>query len=672
MITKKISLLYILLFSLHSFAQEATKKFEKDYNKAEKYFSNVYKESNDDLLDFSKGDYALALPIFLELYSTDTSNMNLAFKIGVCYQGLLLNRAKALPYFQKASFSVSKNYDGGNFLERNAPLVTYKYLADAYHLNYQFDLAIETYQKYIRIASEHGESQSALVNTSKRKIEMSKTGKKLVSNPTAVKIENLGANINTIYPEYSPVLSADQQTIFFTSRRPGSTGNELDIDGNYYEDIYMSYRDATGWLEAMNIDKPVNTKEHEASVGISPDGQTILIYKDDKGEGNIYSTTLEGEKWSVPVKLSDNINTKHWEPSAFISADGRTIYFTSNRPGGYGGRDLYTSTKQYDGDWGVAVNMGPNINTEFDEDAPFIHPDGVTFYFSSNGHNTMGGFDIFESQLLENNTWAAPTNVGYPINTTDNDIFYVVSPDGKQAYFTSFRLGGQGEKDIYMATFEKPAPRQLALVKGNVVNEIGKPAEKVTITIIDNETEEVIGVYNTNSLSGRFVYVLVPGRNYNITYSAENRLFYSENRQIPKNTNYFEIKENIVLSPIQVGSKIALNNIFFDFDKATLRDLSRVEIKNLIALMNQYPKMKIQISGHTDSKGSEQYNQKLSEDRAKAVVDKLKSNGISPKRLKSKGYGELDPDKSNKMKDGSDNPEGRQMNRRVELIITAM
>jgi len=395
-----------------------------------------------------------------------------------------------------------------------------------------------------------------------------------------------------------------------------------------------------------------------------------LIYKDDNGDGNIYSTSLNGDTWATPVKLNKNINSKHWEPSAFFSADGNTLYFTSNRPGGYGARDIYTSKRTPGGDWGKAENMGPAINTEYDEDAPFIHPDGVTFTFSSNGHKTMGGFDIFTSFNMGKGTWSEATNVGYPINTTDDDIFYVVSPNGLTAYFTSFREGGMGEKDNYMATFLDRKETPLTLLKGEVTNQFGKPAKDVEITVTDNETEEVVGVYHTNSKTGEYVFILTPGKNYNITYESEGNLFYSENMEISMKTNYYEIFKPILLDPVVVGSKITLNNIFFDFDKDSLRPLSNVEIKNLVRLMNKYPSMKVEISGYTDSKGDDVYNQKLSEARASAVVNRLIASGINSDRMKAKGYGEKNPAASNTKKDKSDNPAGRQLNRRVEFKIT--
>jgi len=662
---------FICLVSVYSLSAQNNKdSFEKDFDKAEKIFSKVYQDGKSESLTYSKEGYSIALPLFLDLYSKDTANKNLSFKLGVCYLSSRRERMLAIPYFSKAVTAVSNNYKESFYKERNAPPIAYKFLGDAYHLNYQFDKAIEAYEKFIAVMAGNINPDKVLLTEANREIEMCKTGKRLVANPVKIKIQNLGNTVNSSYADYSPVLSADQNILFFTTRRPETTGGQKDPEGNYMEDIYMSTKTETGWAKAVGIGSPINTDWNEATVGISPDGQTILIYKDDKGDGNIYSTTLNGDVWTTPVKLNENINSKYWEPSAFFSADGNTLYFTSNRPGGYGARDLYTSKRTPEGDWAKAVNMGPNINTPFDEDAPFIHPDGVTFSFSSNAHNTMGGFDIFTSLLSNNGIWSEPMNVGYPINTTDDDIFYMISPDGLNAYFSSFREGGLGEKDNYMATFLDRKETPLTLMKGIVIDESGKPAKNVTIIVTDNETEEVVGVYHTNSKTGQFLFILIPGKNYNITYQAEGHLFYSENMEIPKESNYYEIKRAVTLSPIMVGSKITLNNIFFDFDKATLRPLSNVELKNLLLIMKGNPNMKVEISGHTDSKGSEVYNQKLSEERAQAVVTRLTENGISAGRMQAKGYGKSMPAAPNKKTDGSDDPEGRQLNRRVELKIT--
>ena len=666
---KILTLISLSLLSI-SIKAQMNAHFENDFDRAEKIFSEVYKDVKNESTSLSKLGYTAARPIFLDLSKQDPTNMNIHYKLGVCYISSRLDRAQAIPHLEKAVTSTSDKCNESSYKEKNAPILSYKMLGDAYHLNYEFDKAIVAYNKFISLSNESKHSDKNIIAVTNRRIEMCNTAKILVATPVKLKIENLGSTVNSPYADYSPVLSADQGTIYFTSRRPETTGSQKDADGNFMEDIFMSVKSKAGWSKATNAGTAINSEWHDASVGISPDGQTILIYKDDMGDGNIYSTSLDGDVWSKPVKLNDNINTKNWEPSAFISADGKTLYFTSDKPGGFGGRDLYASQRQIDGDWEAAVNMGSNINTAYDEDSPFIHPNGTALSFSSNGHNSMGGFDIFTSLRSDEGIWSEPVNAGHPVNTTDDDIYYVVSPDNRKAYLSSYRVGGFGEKDNYMVTYLDRKETALTLMKGVVIDESGMPAKKVIITVTDNETGQIVGKYHTNNKTGQFLFILTPGKNYNITYQAADHLFYSENMEIPKQSSYFEVNKSINMKPIVVGSKITLNNIFFDFDKSTLRPLSNVEIKNLVQLMVSNPNLKVEISGHTDSKGDVAYNQKLSEERAQAVVDKLIASGISADRMTAKGYGKSMPVSANKKADGKDNPVGRQENRRVELKIT--
>ncbi len=629
-----------------------------------------FKNANDV---YKAANYFQALPLYLELYKTDTTNANLNFLVGSCYLKAKGGKAKAIPYFERAKLSIKSDYKEGSTDERHAPILSHKLLGDAYHIHSEFDKAIQSYENYRREMLFYKQKDAENLKDANRKIVMCQIAKKLVSSPVKVKIENMGKALNSPYADYSPVLTADQSTMIFTSRRSSSTGGQTYDGGRFYEDIYISHFSNKIWSVAENIGSPINTDGNEASVGISPDGQEILIYKDDNGDGNIYSTILNGDIWSTPIKLNSNINSKQWEPSAFISADGRSIYFSSNRPGGFGGRDIYVSEKTEKGEWGNAVNLGALINTEYDEDSPFIHPDGITLFFSSNGNKTMGGFDIFYSSLSEDGTkWLVPVNVGYPVNSPDDDIFYVVSPDKTKAYYSSFKEGGFGEKDNYSITFldQKKAP--LTLLKGLVKDSYNAVPTNVVITVTDNETEKVIGVYKPNNKTGQYMFILTPGKNYNISYEAEGFLFYSENRYIAKNTNYYEQYKVIELPPITVGSKITLNNIFFDFDKSTLRKTSNVELKNILRLLNKYPKMVIEIGAYTDSKGTDAYNVKLSKERADAVVNFLIEKGIAKERLAANSYGETMPAAPNENVDGTDNPEGRQLNRRVELKIIAI
>jgi len=618
---------------------------------------------------FNRGNFTDALYIYMDLHDSDPDNSNLCYKIGACYLKTRKRKERAVYYLEKAAIFASPNYKEGSYKERRAPLLTYKLLGDAYHLHTQFDLAIASYEKYRKALITYKMRDYDETREIKRKIEMCNTAKKLIAAPVNVKIENMGKNVNSPFADYSPVFTADQSTMIFTSGRPGNVGGQTYDGGKFFEDIYMSTKTKSGWSEAVNIGPPINTVGNEASVGISADGQEILIYKDDMGDGNIYSTSLKGNVWTTPVKLNSNINSKSWEPSAFLTTDGNTLYFTSDRPGGFGGRDIYKSNKNSHGEWGKAINLGSSINTPDEEDAPFLHPDGVTLYFCSNGHKSMGGFDVFESTLLSNGNWGKPVNVGYPINSPDDDVFYVVSPDKKTAYYTSIRDTGYGEKDNYTITFPDAKETALTLQKGLVLDDKQIAPSDVKITITDNETEEVVGVYHPNEKTGEYLFILTPGKSHNVSYEAEGFLFYSENRYVSKESDYYEITKSVNLVPIAVGSKVVLNNIFFDFDKAVLRPYSNVELNRLFNFLTKHSSLAVEIAGYTDSKGNDDYNTALSIERAMAVINYLVEKGIKKERMVAVGYGKTDPLAPNQKTDGSDNPDGRQLNRRVELKI---
>ncbi|MEO6883512.1 MAG: OmpA family protein [Bacteroidia bacterium] len=635
------------------FAKAKDKDQKKDFQKAEDLFNNNL--------------FSQALPIYLSIDSTEKDNYNLDFKIGVCYLNAPIDNEKSVPYLERAAANTSADYKEGSLKEKNAPIEASYFLGRAYHLNYQFDSAIAQFQKYKTfLDSVKDKSIEADVN---HQIDMCNTGKILVASPVNIKVDNLGATVNSKYADYSPVVSADESTLIFTSRRKGSTGGKLDVDGKYFEDIYISYKENGAWSTPQNIGPPINTDGHEASIGLSVDGQTVFIYKDDQGDGNIYTSRLLGTEWTTPQKLNENINTKYWEPSASISADGNLLFFTSNRPGGYGGRDIYMSKKLPNGEWGKAINLGPKINTQYDEDAPYIHPDGKTLYFSSTGHNTMGGFDIFYSTLSDSGTWSDPVNMGYPVNSTGDDIFYVPTADGKRAYYSSFKKEGYGEKDIYMLTYPDKKEQPLTVYTGVVKSIYGDVPDGTEIDVTDSATGEIVGQYYPNSSTGKYLFILPPGKTYHITYQADNFLFQTENMEVPTNSAYQIINKPVVLAPIEVGQKIVLKNIFFASGQSKLAVGSQEELNKLIALMKRYPQLVAEISGHTDSQGRSDMNLKLSQKRAEAVVAYMVEQGIEEKRLSAKGYGDTQPIAINKNTDGSWNWNGMALNRRFEFKI---
>lgn len=482
-----------------------------------------------------------------------------------------------------------------------------------------------------------------------------------------ITITNLGKTINTPFSKYAPVISADGEMMIFTSRRP-VTEKEINKKKQGMENVYESYYDEKKkkWNIAERLSESINQPgRHNSAIALSNDGQRMLLYRDDEnGNGDIYESILEGEAWSEPVKLPEPINSEDHESSASISPDGYTIYFVSNRKGGQGGRDIWMCQQDKDGKWGKAENLGNVINTPKDEEGIFIHPDGKTIYFSSKGHKSLGGYDIFKS-VFENGKWTIPENLGVPINTPDDDLYFVVTADSKIGYYASAKSGGIGEKDIYKIypIKKKDKGPKLTLFKGIVIDKVTLVPLESEIEITDNEKNKIISKIKSNSITGKFLISLPSGKNYGINVKKVGYLFYSDNVIIPDTAAYKEIIKTVPLEKIIVGNKIVLRNIFYDFDKATLRPESISEIERLIQLLNNNSTIKIELSSHTDSKGTDEYNIKLSQARAQSVIDYLISKGIDKDRLIAKGYGELQPIATN------DTEEGRQMNRRTEFKI---
>jgi outer membrane protein OmpA-like peptidoglycan-associated protein/tetratricopeptide (TPR) repeat protein len=680
---KKLLYLLSILFTATTFAQnvEFIKENFKDNKDGLKEAKNNI-EAGDKLFEQGSVFYKEAVDPYLLANKFNPNNALLNYKIGKCY--LFSNyKLKSIPFLEKA-LSLNPNVD---------PQVHYL-LGKAYHLNMEWDRAISEFKLFQQ--GLKADEAAELMSDVNRHIEQCLTGKELVKKPISVFIDNVGPEINSEYPDYGPVISADESVMLFTSRRPNTTGGKKDPAINeYFEDIYISTKVNGKWGTAQNMGKPINTEDHDANSGLSADGQKFLIYI-GKNNGDLYESELKGTAWSKPERLNKNINTDYHESSACYSPDGKMLYFVSDKPdGGLGDRDIYVSTKDEKGRWGKAVNLGPTINTPYGEEGVFIHPDGKTMYFSSQGHKSMGGYDIFKSVYNDQTkTWSEPENLGYPVNTPDDDVFFVVSASGKHGYYASFNANGYGEKDIYMITFlgpEKPmilnnednllaslaapvketviAPivqikeAQLTILKGVITDELTKQPLEATIEIVDNLKNEVIASFTSNSSTGKYLVSLPAGRNYGIAVKKDNYLFHSENFDIPNTAAYQEVVKDVALKNIAIGSKIILKNIFFDFDKATLRPESTNELERLTKLLNDVPTLKIEISGHTDSKGADDYNKKLSNNRAKAVVDYLITKGIKADRLTSVGYGKEQPIATN------DTDEGRQLNRRTEFKI---
>lgn len=393
------------------------------------------------------------------------------------------------------------------------------YFGKIFHLTNNFDQAITCYTKYKNIPIKHRSISNDEVDYY---IACSNNARDLISKPHRSLIKNVGASINSAYPDYVPLITPDESILYFTSRREGGTGNLKDAYGNYYEDVYMSQKLADGsWSAPKNLGLPINTNTHDACVALSFDGNQMIIYRtsDDMLTGDLYITRTDYVGWTIPVKLGTEINTPFIETSACFSTDTSVIYFSSNKPGGLGGKDIYRIKKLPNGRWSMPMNLGPTINTEKDEDSPFLHPDGTTLYFSSKGHNTMGDYDVFKTIINpESFSFSAPENLGFPINTVHSDIFFVLNANGTHGYYSSVKEETYGGSDIYMID-TRFGDNDLKVKQGKVM--FGDQITKAKITLIDIESKQISGIYNASSKTGKFILVMNPLKAYKAIVEEE-------------------------------------------------------------------------------------------------------------------------------------------------------
>lgn len=500
------SVLFLTFISVSSFAQKGDKGLVVDLKKLTKEEKKKLETAESF---FNQQMYLRALPSYVELMNAHADDFYYKFRSGICYLYNSDEKQRSIELLEQVVQKYPKTLDG------------YFYLGRAYHLNYKFDKAIEAFNEYLK--------QNPPINQrllTQRYIENSKNGKAFVDLKVQCEITNAGDVINTENQEYVPVISSDESVMIFTYTGPRSTGGLMDDEfnpdpaGYYYEDVFISNKVGSTWTNPESIGENINTKNHDASIALSADGQKLFIFHStEKDGGDIYMSELKGNVWQKPVPLNENVNTKYWEGSVSLSADQKILYFASERPGGLGGRDLYMSKKEKDGTWGKAENLGPTINTPYNDDSPFIHPDGITLFFSSEGHSSIGGYDIMYS-TFQAGKWSSPTNLGYPINTTEDERFYVLAADGEHGYYSSDRKGGFGQQDIYTVNpgffGEKPV---LALVVG-VVTADNQPAD-ATVSVTNAETGEQQGTYHTNSATGKYLIALTPGNKYKVAIEVE-------------------------------------------------------------------------------------------------------------------------------------------------------
>ena len=622
---------------------------------------------------------------------------------------------EAIFYYSKAQVfnpnNAELNYKiGSSWLFTNEKSKAYDYLIKAKEFN--VDLPVE-FLFYFGIALQlKGNYTSAIdyfnqfSNTAKKKLFSSyevfvrkyikecKEANKVLESKYRVWVDNLP--VNTEYDDWSPCLSADGELLIFTSNKPNN--NKANKFGLYDQNIYYSNLSDRQFKSAFPISE-LNTENDDVSGGLSYDGQRLLIYKYDEGDTDVYESLLNGTSWSQPKrKMGEKLrggNTEKNETFASFDPPDIKVYYITD--GGYSNnKNIYFSgvMNRERNLWGRGQSAGHELNTKFQEGSVYIHPDGRTMYFSSKGHNTLGGYDIFVSYIDDLGHWGEPINLGFPINTVYDDLFYSATASGRYAYIASNREGGKGGLDIYKVTYwgaDKPMTldvedqlissiaqpvsdnniaepilvegNSLTVFKGKVIDAVTKTPIKAAIEIILNQTGEMYTSCYSNSATGKFLLSLPSGSDYGISVIAEGYLFHSENFNLPEGDAFNSVTKDIELKNIKVGSNITLRNVFFDTGRWDVKSDSYPELERLVELLKDIPSLKIEISGHTDNIGSDSFNQLLSQRRADAVVSFLVAKGVDVNRLSAKGYGQSIPVESN------ETDEGRALNRRTEFEI---
>ncbi|MCB9364803.1 MAG: OmpA family protein [Flavobacteriales bacterium] len=687
----------------------------------EKLTTKTAKELLDKAeLNFEEKNYIDALDKFKQLHDFKPSDLYYKLMMGICYTYSPEEKEKAIETIEQVKIT-NPEYNLVNF-----------YLGKAYAVNYEFDKAVNLFNMYLTGNVSADEEEK---NLAQQMIQNCKNAKEILSDTITQNIvENIGYPVNSQYSEYVPVISADESVMIFTYRGIKSKGADKIAQSmgsvDYNEDVFISYKNNGDWTEPVSIGDNINTDGHDAAIALSVDGQTLFIYKSEANNmGDIYVSQLKGDSWTKPEKLKGDVNKNDsWEGSASLSANGKVLYFASDREGGRGGRDLYKAELQSDGSWGNVQNLGYTINTAYNDDAPFIHPDNQTLYFSSEGHTSIGGYDIFYSKLDEYGSFGEAVNIGYPINTIDDNRYFVLAADGKTGYYSGGGEKSIGEQDIFKIITGKVGKPVLALLLGNVYYNDVVTGSFMNLYRADNG--ELEGSFKSNSETGKYVMALTPGR-YEIEVELESGEIVRDSLNLTEITEYIEMykdfriyndsdliaNNNVSLQkalddalkgennktidtlftdnvgkpkdvkPLDAGRSFKLENIFYDFDKSTLRDESKKELNHLVAILKENTAIKVEISSHTDAsrnvemakkifarkgieytkeahdKMSQNYNEKLSQRRAQSVVNYLIAKGIPKSRLVAKGYGESKPVATN------DTDEGKQQNRRTEFKV---
>jgi len=688
---KNIALLVVgIFFSQSTFAQNIefrNSNFKSDKEGLElakeniKFADNFRDNAIIEMLAMHDAEllYSQAVFYYQKAQSFNPNNAELNYKIGSCML-FTNNKENAFSYLKKAA-SLSNDFPNDFLFYKGMCL----------QLDGEFGNAIEQFELFRNSAKK--KELELFEMLAKKYIKECNLSVDVLSQTHRIWVDNL--SLNTEYDDWSPCLSADGDLLIFTSNRPNE--NPANNIGVYDQDIYYSNKKSRKFKSIFPL-SDLNSSSDDVSGGLSYDGQRLLIFKKEDGNTDVYESELNGKYWGevnrkMGMKSRGGNTDKNETFASYDPPDIKVYYITDG--GHSGNKNIYFSgvMNRERNIWGKGQSAGV-VNTKFQEGSVYIHPDGKTMYFSSKGHNTLGGYDIFVSYVDDLGHWGKPINLGYPINTPYDDLFYSATASGRYAFIASNRAGGKGGLDIYKVTYwgaDKPMTadfedqlmasiaspvsdnsvaepitveeKSLTVFKGKILDAITKNSIAADIEITINSTGEVYTSLKSNSSTGKFLLSLPAGKNYGISVAAEGYLFHSENFDLPKGDGFNLVNKDIELKNIKVGSNIALRNVFFNSGKWDVKSDSYAELDRLVALLSDITSLKIEISGHTDNIGSVSFNELLSQRRADAVVNYLVGKGVDKKRLSAKGYGQSKPVDSN------NTAEGRALNRRTEFEI---
>ncbi len=590
---------------------------------------------------------AQAVELFGKAIKLDSAFAEAYFSVANAYT-LSGEKDKAKPYWEWATFHGKGRSDFSP---------AYVNLGDICYQNGDYSCAMSNYAYYLTMRG----IRQDLIPEIKMRLRNCEFAIKQMKNPVNIQPMKVPDSINVFQYQYFPTLTADNQRLYFTVK-----------NDNTMEDIMVSKKVDEGWSMPRSVSNNINTPEaNEGTCAISGDGRTLVLTacnkKDGVGRCDLYISYRQGQEWSAPQNLGEPINTPYWESQPTLSADGRLLVFVSDKPGGYGKRDLYFSRKSADGQWSAPKNMGPYINTAKEEVSPFIHTNDKSFYFASDGHLGMGGFDIYTVDF-EDSIVKLPRNIGYPINTYKDELSLFITADASKAYYSidefkpGMRTGGRS------FIFELLWPKELEIagskpLEGFVYDANTRKPIAASLELVNLSSDKIPLNFSSDSKDGSYTVVLTEKNTYGLFVQAEGYLYHSKNIDF-KHSDIFNRNElDIFLEPVRKGNSLVMNNIFFDTDKAELRPESRAELERIIRLLGLNSQIKVEVSGHTDDVGADAYNLDLSKKRAKAVMDYLIKKGVATNRLTFQGYGKNKP----RVPNSSDT--NRQLNRRIEITV---